>query len=190
MASLLQHTFVATVLPSLRRQLRAKIGGRINTARGEDAFADASGLAWLHAVRLDKRGLDVETLAGSIAYYAVLNALQGRGVEGWFGHADPLTPTCERKHGTVCERMDGDSDTPETCPIRSSRDRSGSDPSRRAAAREFFDRYINSRSPRVRRQLLLLAEGERYATVARLTGIHLTAVRRNALRMKTAWEKD
>ena len=100
----LQARFLS-ILPRIELHGRISFGHVPCPGRRADAIAEMVALAWTWHLRLAQRGKDATRFPGALAIYAARAVRSGRRVCGQERAKDVLSPSAQRQHRFVVERL-------------------------------------------------------------------------------------
>src|SRR5262249_50406713 len=148
--SVLQARFLS-ILP------RIELHGRISfrhvrcAARRDDAVAEVVALAWKWHLRLAQRGKDATQVPSALATFAAPAVKAGRGVCGRERARDVLSPSAQRQHRFVVERLPDFSTLGGNPLAEALVDNTQTPPPEQVAFRCDFPAWLQTRSERDRR---------------------------------------
>jgi hypothetical protein len=136
-----------------------------------DAVAEVVAIAWRWHLGLAQRGKDATQFPATLATFAARAVRAGRRVCGRERSRDALSPTAQRQHQFVVERLP-DGSTLSSNPLTEAlRDNTLTPPPEQASFRIDFPRWLKTRSERDRLLAEALMTGERTLDVSTRFGL-------------------
>jgi hypothetical protein len=137
----------------------------------DDAIAEMVALSWYWYVRLAQRGKDASRFPSTLATFAARAVRAGRRVCGRERSRDVLSPTAQRYHCFVVERLPDFSTLGDNPLTEALRDNTQTPPPEQVAFRLDFPAWMTTRSERDRRLAEDLMTGERTLDVSAKFGL-------------------
>jgi hypothetical protein len=136
-----------------------------------DAVAEVVALAWKWHLRLAERGKDATRFPSTLATFAARAVRAGRRVCGRERSRDVLSPTAQRYHCFVVERLPDFSTLCDNPLTEALRDNTQTPPPEQVAFRLDFPAWLRTRTERDRRLAEDLMTGERTSDVSTKFGL-------------------
>jgi hypothetical protein len=186
--SILQARFLS-ILPRIELHGRVSFRHVPCPGRRADAIAEMVALAWAWHLRLAERGKDSTRFPGALAVYAARAVRAGRQLCGQERARDVLSPSAQRQHCFVVERLP-DFTTLGSNPLTEAlSDNPQTPPPEQAAFRLDFPAWLRTRSKRDRRLAEDLMTGERTLDVSTKFGLSPARISQLRREFHEDWER-
>ena len=185
---ILQARFLS-ILPRIELHGRVSFRHVPCPGRRADAIAEMVALAWAWHLRLAERGKDATRFPGALAIYAARAVRSGRRLCGQERARDVLSPSAQRQHRFLVERLPDFSSLGGNPLEQALLDNRKTPPPEQAAFRLDFPAWLRTRTERDRRLAEDLMRGERTQDVSSKFGLSPARISQLRRDFHEDWER-